>query len=282
MIQMVDNTDKNYPLTLLQISLQNAVGSLSTVLRCVNLSLDNFDTRRQLLIECVYKELCKHMSDLIVVILENSMDKFDIHHFLDECLFPDEVPENCRLQQLFIKLFKVNAEKSLTELNNILNSNISERNANINKIFRYFHLIMEDIYISASAIDMSCLQFKNVCDCNQTELCSCDERHDNLILYYTAESKPFNLILNDYINIGKDMLDSSVNLVIDFSILNSSIINNQSSIKEYIFTDKDYNALVDAENCFRKVLLKNTRFNTIKFQDNIRDQIHKNDHILFV
>ena len=258
----------------------NTINLLSTTLRSIDLAIKYFDQRRQYLVECIYRELCKHLTEFVIIFLEEPNQQFNISQFIENCLHPSEIPSSCKLQSMFFDLYTINTSKSMNQINKLMLK--TPYTADImNSIFQLFEIIIEDIYISAAAIDIPCNKLEGGCNEPNTMLCEWSSRNSNLILYYTFESISLKDMINKYCEIADKYFkdDKTISLIIDFNII---ITDNSYRKVSMINLDDIQLALERAQKRFKAVCFRNTRSDKLSIDDKLRDYVTSHNNVLCI
>ena len=241
----------------------------SKVKRIISLSLAQLDYRRQIVVECIIKEIQCNMGIITNYIFSNvsySDSKFDIVQFLNTCFKPIEGVDECYLQRVFVDLFFANSSKTIMDINDFFNKPDVERHHKINKFFSLLKTLVEEIFIVLQSINVKCTLYNPPCTCSKTNFCCCEDREDELILYYSNCYDDLASMIKKYVKIGKRYFQKNkIKLIVDFNYISS---NNSIDI-----TDKDYIELKIAQKFFKSVELRNTRIDKIVVNQTLRESI---------
>lgn len=239
----------------------------SVVNRVLTKSIKNLDFRRQIIIECIINELQTHFGELSKVILEGSPNtNNDISQFFSVCFEPIKDLENCKLQDLFIDIFFINGERTISDINEILNKPKAQIHKHIDKFFEYLRMLVEEIYIALKAININCELYIYPCDCNKSDFCCCEHRNDKLILYYSDCYYDIGTILSKYLELGKRYFpENTIELVIDLRYI---------PLTKCVELDLESTSILESlKHFYKKVTFKNARINKLIIPTQIREII---------
>lgn len=240
----------------------------NTITKISNRSIRELDFRRQIIIECCLREYLIHSGEIAQYVLDpREADRpYDIQSFFKKCFKPIEKLGDCYLQDLFVDLFFVNGGKCILDINEILNRSDANRREAIVDLYNDLRFLLEEFFISLRAINLSCILYKEPCTCSKTDYCSCESRGSELILFYSKSYGPLHEVILKYLEIGKRYFDKNVvTLVIDFEFV---------SFDDPVYiTKQDEKAIAEASRYYKDVYIRNTRYDKIKIQDTLRDNL---------
>ncbi len=235
-----------------------------TLLKSISLTYQ-MDKRRQNLLDCVYRELSitiREINDIISNLLEHDVP---IHDMIEDCINPEGVDDKCSIQHIFIKLVKLNTKETVNRIHKNINRNAVDRVLYINEIYSDVKELIEDIYISAAAIDVRCSDISRTC--NSTS-CDITQRNSTIVLYITTSTDRVSVLMDEYLNICKDVIEPmKISLIIDFALL---LCNDNGNI------DIDCKRLPDtiekSKKYFKDVSIRNSRMKSVNMNKKSRDK----------
>ncbi len=247
---------------------------IDTLLKSINL-VYNMDNRRQVLLDCVYRELMNVINTISDIISTYSEEDVPVHNMIDECLHPSDVSSKCNIQAMFVDLVKYNSVETIDRISFNMNRSTLERIGYINDIYDDLKLLIEDVYISAAAIDIKCDNFNKICD---SSVCDKSIRGSSIILYVTSDSDKISTIIKEYVKICKNIIDPmTISMIIDFGLIftNTNDVNidiDCTDLPETIILLKEY---------FVNIEIRNSRPKSINIDHNTRD-LFRESNIAFI